>query len=119
VELKDDIRITGASIMSREERNSYWRGLVDEQAHSGMTAAAFCRDHHLKVEQFYRWRGRFRHPEPDNDKSEGFLQLIPTSKPVSQHSGIRLHFSPGLYIELERGFDPDTLRTAIDVLQGR
>ena len=105
--------------MSRDEHRAYWRGRVDEQAHSGMTAAAFCREHHLKVEQFYRWRRRFRHPEQDNDKTEGFLQLIPSSKQLTQDSGIRLHFSPSLYIELQSGFDPDTLRTAIDVLQGR
>jgi hypothetical protein len=104
--------------MSRDERTAYWRGLIDQQAQSGMTAVAFCRDHHLKVEQFYRWRGRFRYQEEDNDKTDGFLQLIPSSKQVT-NSGIRLHVSPGLYIELERGFDPDTLRTAIEVLQGR
>jgi transposase-like protein len=105
--------------MSRDEQTAYWRGRVDEQAHSGMTAAAFCRDHHLKVEQFYRWRRRFRYQERDNEKTESFLQLIPSSKQLSQHSGIRLHVSPALYIELERGFDPDTLRTAIDVLSGK
>jgi hypothetical protein len=117
--MKDDMTTTGASIMSREERTAYWRGLVDQQAKSGKTAACFCRAHHLKVEQFYRWRRRFRRQRQDNDKTEGFLQLIPASKQLSQHSGIRLHFSPALYIELERGFDPDTLRTAIDVLSRR
>lgn len=105
--------------MSRDERTAYWRGLIDQQAQSGMTAVAFCRDHHLKVEQFYRWRGRFRRQRQDNDKTDGFLQLIPCSKQVPQHSGIRLHFSPALYIELERSFDPETLRTAIEVLSGR
>ncbi len=104
--------------MNRDERTVYWRGLIEEQAQSGMSAAVFCRDHHLKVEQFYRWRRRLRHPGQDTDKSEGFVQLIPSSKQVT-NSGIRLHVSPGLYIELERGFDPDTLRTAINVLQAR
>jgi hypothetical protein len=107
------------NIMSRDERMAYWRGRVDEQAHSGMSAAVFCREHHLKVAQFYRWRRRFRYQERDNDKTAGFLQLIPSSKQLTQDSGIRLHFSPGLYIELQRGFDPDTLRAAIDVLHGR
>ena len=105
--------------MSRDEIRAYWRGRVDEQTQSGMTAVAFCREHHLKVAQFYRWRRRFRYHERDNDKSEGFLQLIPSSKQLAQDSGIRLHFSPGLYIELQRGFDPDTLRAAIDVLHER
>jgi hypothetical protein len=105
--------------MSRDEHTAYWRGRVDEQAQSGVTAVAFCREHHLEVAQFYRWRRRFRSQRQDNDKTEGFLQLIPSSKQLTQDSGIRLHFSPGLYIELQRGFDPDALRAAIDVLHGR
>jgi hypothetical protein len=103
--------------MNRDERTAYWHGLVDEQAQSGLSVAAFCRERHLKVEQFYRWRRRFQ-PQAGKGTTEGFLQLIPASRQVSQHSGILLHFSPGLYIELERGFDPDTLRTAIHVLHG-
>jgi hypothetical protein len=48
----------------------------------------------------------------------GFLQLIPSSKQTSS-SGVRLHLSNGLYIELERGFDPHTLHTTIEVLYRR
>jgi hypothetical protein len=99
--------------MNRDERTAYWHGLVDEQAQSGLTVAAFCRERHLKVEQFYRWRRRFR-PQPAQVVTGGFLQLIPSSKQSS--SGIRLHLRNGLWIELEKGFDPHTLRTAIEAL---
>jgi hypothetical protein len=116
--LKEDAEIitTGAINMTRDERTAHWRGLVDEQAQSGMSAAAFCRDHHLKLAQFYRWRRRLRY-EQDNDIASGFLQLIPSSKQGS--SGIRIHLGNGLSIELERVFDPHTLRTAIEALYGR
>jgi hypothetical protein len=111
-----DIVTTGANSMNRDERTAYWRGLVDEQAQSELSAATFCRDRHLKVEQFYRWRRRFR-PQQGNDRPDGFLQLIPSSEQSS--SGVRLHLHNGLWIELERDFDPHTLRTAIEVLSER
>jgi hypothetical protein len=102
--------------MNRDERTAYWRGLVDEQAQSELNAASFCRNRDLKVEQFYRWRRRFR-PRSGNDRSGGFVQLIPSSKPG--HSGVRLHLRNGLWIELDRDFDPDSLRRAVEVLHGR
>jgi hypothetical protein len=112
----DILTTAGANSMTRDERTSHWRSLVDEQAQSGLSAAAFCRDHHLKVAQFYRWRRRFRF-EQDNDMPNDFLQLIPSSKQSS--SGIRIHLGNGLSIELDRVFDPHTLRTAIEALSGR
>ena len=103
--------------MNRDERAAHWRGLVDEQAQSELSAAAYCRDRHLKLPQFYRWRRRFRSQLGNGDTSDGFLQLIPSSKQNS--SGVRLHLRNALWIELEQGFDPHTLRTAIEVLYGR
>ena len=103
--------------MNRDERTAHWRGLVDEQAESGLSAAAFCRDHHLKLPQFYRWRSRLRSVE-GNSASNGFLELASRTVQPSG-SGIRIHLGNGLSIELERLFDPLTLRTAIEALYGR
>jgi len=112
-----DITTTGANSMTRDERTSHWRGVVDEQAVSGLSAAAFCRDHHLKLPQFYRWRSRLRSAE-GGSASNGFLELAPSTVQQSG-SGIRIHLGNGLSIELERVFDPLTLRTAIEALCGR
>jgi hypothetical protein len=102
--------------MNRDERTAYWRGVVEEQAQCELSAVTFCRDRHLKVEQFYRWRQRFR-SQQGNETTGGFLQLIPSTK--KSRSGVCLHLRNGLWIELEQGFDPHTLRTAIEVLYGR
>jgi len=56
--------------MTRDERNTYWCGLVDEQAQSGLTVSGFCRNHHLNLSQFYLQRRRFQKAH-DNARPTG------------------------------------------------
>jgi hypothetical protein len=100
--------------MTNEERTAYWRGLVDEQAQSGLSAAAFCRNNDLKIPQFYRWRCRFR-ASRDLPASSGFLALIPTSD--ENRSGVRIRLDAGVSIEVDRGFDPPTLRKVVETIR--
>ncbi len=107
-----DIRPTGVSIMSREERSTYWQGLIDKQAESGLSAAAFCREHQLNVYHFYNWRRRLRY----NGLPTGFVELVADQENAA--SGIRIRLSDDLCIEVERGFDPFTLRSVMETVQG-
>jgi len=102
--------------MTREERHTYWKTLIDEQAQSRLPASIFCREHNLKISQFYRWRRKFQNLTPVRS-SNGFIQLIPTTR--GSGSGIRIRFSDDLYIEIDRGFDPFTLRTAVETLYSK
>ena len=88
--------------MTKEEKITYWRAVIEKHAASGMSVAAFCREHDLGIHQFRWWQRRFR-KENSSGKS-GFLQLVPFSK--SQHSGVRIRFNNGVFIEVEQGFDP-------------
>lgn len=99
--------------MSREERQKYWRQLVEKHAESGMSAAAFCKEQKINPQRFYAWRGRFRGDSPSTE----FIRLLPTSKGAP--SGVRIVLDDGMGIELDRGFDPDTLREIIDALWAR
>jgi len=101
--------------MTREERVTYWRGFITKHFASGLSAAAFCREHDLNIHQFRWWQRRFR-KENSQSKGAGFLQLVPFSK--SQHSGIRIHLKNDVFIEVERGFDPMTLRDVIEAICG-
>ncbi|MFP3870818.1 MAG: IS66 family insertion sequence element accessory protein TnpA [Syntrophobacteria bacterium] len=38
----------------------YRRRLVAQQAASTLSATAFCREEQINLQQFYRWRRRFR-----------------------------------------------------------
>ena len=44
----------------KEEELVRWRGLVSEQAASGKSVAAFCRDRGLQDWQIYEWKKRLR-----------------------------------------------------------
>jgi hypothetical protein len=103
--------------MTNEQRMAHWRAIVEKQTESGLSAAAFCREHHLKVSQFYRWHVKFRKNNGDQDRaSAGFLELLPGKKQTG--SGIRIKLRSGVIIDVQRGFDPVTLRQAIETLSG-
>jgi hypothetical protein len=102
--------------MTKEERITHWRAIIKKQATSGLSAAAFCREHDINIHNFHWWRGRFK-KENSQGKGSGFLQLVPFSK-TGQHSGIRIRLREGLWIEVEQGFDPLTLRGVIEAICG-
>ena len=99
---------------SRRPR-SYWRRLVAKQGESGLKAAAFCREHKINLHQFYRWRRRFRNEQPKS-VSDGFVELVPCL--TEPESGIRIRLGDTVSIEVERGFDPVTLRAVIEAISG-
>jgi hypothetical protein len=104
--------------MTREERISYWRNQVEKQADSGLIATVFCRDNHIKLSQFYRWRRRFCTQAFNNDvSSSGFLELVPSLG--HPPSGVRIRLDNKLCIEVDRGFDSFTLRAAVETLYSR
>jgi hypothetical protein len=97
-------------MMSREERVEYWRVLVQKQSVSGMNGAAFCKQERINPQRFYFWRRRFS----CDSSSPEFVRLVPTSK--TPCSGIRILLDQRIYVEVDRGFDPLTLKEAIDAL---
>jgi len=102
--------------MKKEERRIYWKQIVDEQVASGLGASVFCLEHNIKIPQFYRWRSKFQNINHEGSTTS-FIQLIPSdNKP---ESGIRIRVFENLFIEIDRGFDPVTLCTAVETLCNR
>lgn len=102
--------------MTREERTSYWRNQVEKQADSGLSASAFCQSHDIKISQFYRWRRKLRKGQYHDGAPGGFLELVPSSN--HGPSGVHIRIGNDLHIELDRIFDPLTLRKAVEALSG-
>jgi len=99
--------------MPRESRRVYWRRLVTKQAESGLKPATFCREHQINLNLFYRWRRRFRNEQPQG-VSAGFVELVPcVTEPAS---GLRIRLGETVSIEVDRGFDPVTLRAVIEAI---
>jgi hypothetical protein len=104
--------------MTRKERAAHWRRLVAKQTDSDLSAVAFCREHQINIHQFYKWRRRFRDKQATSG-APGFFELVPCSQPPQDSgSGIRIRLGDTLSIEVERGFDPSTLRAVIEAISG-
>jgi hypothetical protein len=58
--------------MTRRERSRKarrkWQRLISEEARSGQSAAAFCREHALCRSHFYWWKRRLRAAGPDGPR---------------------------------------------------
>jgi transposase len=79
-----------------------------------MTAAAFCKEQKINPQRFYSWRKRFN-SIPQNT---GFIRLVPTPS-TTPRSGVRILLEHEICVEVDKGFDPITLREAIDALCSR
>ena len=102
--------------MTKEERRNHWKRIVDDQAASGLEASVYCREHNIKISQFYRWRGKFQNMNNEGTTTS-FIQLIPgESKP---ESGVRIRIFENVFIEIDRDFDPVTLCAAVETLYSR
>ena len=102
--------------MTREERRSHWHHIVEEQALSGLDASVFCRKHKIKIPQFYRWRRKFQDIKHE-ESTTAFIQLIPEES--NPESGIRVRIFENVFIEIDKSFDPVTLRAAVEALYSR
>jgi len=100
--------------MTRAERRNHWRTIIENQAASGMSVAAFCRDARIKPSYFYKWRRRFTERQSG---AGGFLELIPGRLPEAAASGICIRLGAKLHVEVTRRFDPYTLRAVVETLK--
>ena len=96
------------------ERAAYWRGKVEEQASSGLPIAAFCRKKGLTAGTFSWWKYHLRGRRPGR-ASEGFVELVARGPEIG-YSGVEVRIGERLCIRLARGFDPETLKTALAAL---
>ncbi len=117
----------------RTERAAFWAQVVQEQAGSGLSVRAFCRERQLTEPSFYWWRQRLRGARPRSrgaargdgrrrqagaqDARAGFVEVVATPQPPEPAwSGVTLHVDGRLHVVVERGFDVATLRAVLAVV---
>ena len=85
-------------------------GLVSEQALSGQSVAAFCREWNLSAPQFYWWKGRLR-----EDPAAGFVevQVAESATDASADSPIEVRLQNGRSLMVGRGFNPEHVRALL------
>ena len=99
----------------KKDRETYWRSIIDQQAGSSLSIPVFCREHSISKWNFYQWRKRLTRKE-----TRGFLEIqVPSSfSNTPNTAGLRIRVNENLCIEVEKYFNPTTLRAVIQVLCG-
>ena len=106
----------------RSDRQAHWRGVLGEQASSGLSVAAFCREQSISAPSFYAWRRKLRDAEasasaPQAGASGGqFLpvEIVP-SKPTSL---VRIVLPHGVSVEASSAIDQEALLHLVRSLGG-
>jgi hypothetical protein len=101
----------------KEEDFARWRGFVSEQVASGKSAASFCRDHGLRIWQFYEWKKRLRSSEAAPFIAVAVASTEASSALPGQKSGIEIRHRRGWSLMVEPGFDASHLRRLLAVLE--
>jgi hypothetical protein len=82
----------------------YWREAIQKQAASGMSAAKFCRKHHLQRGTFLRWRKRL------GDTGHGESEFVEVLKRTVLDSGradssLEVRVGSDIRIDVQAGAD--------------
>jgi hypothetical protein len=113
-----------------------WARLIDEWRQSGLSLPAFCQRYGLKrgtmqnwvykpalkqaVEQARSAESTRLAPPPLPEPSPAFLPIrIAEASSVPEGTGVEVILGSGRRIVLGAGFDPDTLRRVVAVLEDR
>jgi hypothetical protein len=109
-----------------------WNALLNDFRRSGLTQAEFCRRRQVSLHSFrkhlYQPRPSTSQPTPSDDRSatnpdRHFLPVTILPDPIPSITASQPHLevilSNGCRIAVSPGFDPQTLRRLISVVEGR
>ena len=88
-----------------------WRKLVSEQARSGQTVIAFCRDRGLCRPYFFTWKKRLQ-----EDRQAKFLEVRVTESAPSGEA-IEIRLQNGRSLVVRPGFDAEHVRALLAVVE--
>lgn len=102
------------------EAEARWRGLVSEQAESGKSVAAFCRERGVPASQMFSWKKRFREAVEAKFVEVAVKPALepPAAVPASR-SAIELRLTGGRSLVVEPGFNANHLRALLAVLESQ
>ncbi len=87
---------------------------IQRQQRSGRSIRDYCSQNHIGEKQFYVWRRRFRQRE-----ATAFLPVHLVAETTPQRdAAIEIVLDGGRRLRVEPGFDGDTLRRLLQLLEG-
>jgi hypothetical protein len=94
------------------KKEARWRKWIAEAQRSGETIREFCARRRLDEGLFYAWRRELRVRDTKGKRAAGFVELLrPSGTPGG--GGVILRVGEHLRIEVERGFDVETLQATL------
>ena len=106
-------------------KEQFWRRMMRQWRCSGLSVRAFCAEHGLSEPSFFNWRRTIA--ERDNQDVAKMPRAArknarPTFVPVrvlAASALLEVAFERGRVVRVPRGFDADTLRQLLAVLEER
>jgi transposase-like protein len=110
----------------RQDRESYWRDIVQQQAESGLSVAQFCRQESLSAASLYAWRRKLQERDAAiceisaqrGTKRDQAAQLVPvrieTGEPTA---AVRILLPQGVAIDAPVGMDRGALIELLTALR--
>jgi hypothetical protein len=103
------------------EKEQFWRGRIEGQAASGLSARQWCLQEQLSEPSFYAWRRKLARRDQERSAlvsqapSKGFLPIRLTASPVSN---VELQLPSGLVIRVP-AHESAALRMILEVVELR
>jgi hypothetical protein len=98
------------------ERELYWRGVLERQAHSGESVVEFCEVEGVSTASFYSWRKRLRSGRWSDIDDRERPQLVPLSIAASP-ACVEVVLPEGIVLRVPEGVAPQTLRDVLAALE--
>ena len=98
-------------------KESFWRGVVAEQAKSGQTVRAFCRQWHVSEPGFYAWRREVKLRDRETPSFAAVTLRTDESRLVADE--IELRFAGGSRMRFRSGCPTELLGQVVALLERR
>ena len=97
------------------ERHTYWQGIIDSQAASGLTKAEFFKLHNINPATYYYWFKKINTQEKPHCNQILPVVITPNS-PISSHQTVELLLPNGYQLSFEDAIEPTYLKQILTVL---
>lgn len=103
------------SLSKRESNRQRWLERITDWQQSDLSQKAYCEQHHLGLASFRRWHRIFMMQKRAKDTPS--VSFLPVNLVEPSASSLTLRVNEHLTLEIPTGFDPNTLKQVIQVLQ--
>ena len=101
----------------RQAKQSSWDDHLRGWKLSGLSQAEYCREHRISIKCFGYWKRKLKRSEISTSLVE--IRGLQSSQIFSRPNPLFLTLGNGYRIEIERGFDSETLDELLRILENR